>query len=332
MTDDAKPAPPAAFTSVWSKVAGPGAVTFGNANAIDTTATFSLPGIHMLRLTADDGAVRTFDSVAINATSATTVNMTASDAAASEQGPGTGQFTFTRTGPTAGALTVNFTVGGTASAGDYTALPATVEIPDGLASTTLLVTPIDDAIIEGAETVVITLGSGFYNIGASSNAIVTIADNDAAPTVAITSPTAASVNVPASTGLILEATTTDDGLPNPLTLTWSKVSGPGVVTFGSVNAANSTATFSAIGTYVLRLTGNDGQFSGNDQLTVNIGVVDHAFTGTKIGVNMISAEVPSTAVPKTISSRLISSSKAIGSLVSVTSQAAICGGIRSHAR
>ena len=54
--------------------------------------------------------------------------------------------------------------------------------------------------------------------------------------------------------------------------------------------------------------------------------------GTKIGVMMISAEVPSTAVPSTISIRLISSSSVVGSLVRPTSQAAICGGIRSQAR
>ena len=287
VTDDAKPAPPAAFTTTWSKAAGPGAVTFGDAAAIDTTASFTLPGIYTLRLTADDGAVRTFDSVAINATSATTVNITANDPAASEQGQGTGQYTFTRSGPTTGALTVNFTVGGTASASDYAALPSTVVIPDGLASATLTVTPNDDAIVEGSETVVLTLAAGFYNIGAQSSAIVTISDNDVAPSVTITSPNAPSVNVSTGTGLILEATATDDGFPNPLTLAWSKVSGPGTVTFGSGNAANTTATFSAAGAYVVRLTGNDGQFTGTDEVAVNVGVVDQRFTGSKVGAQAI---------------------------------------------
>ena len=108
-----------------------------------------------------------------------------------------------------------------------------------------------------------------------------------APSVTITSPTAAIVNIPASTGLILEATVTDDGLPGPLTLTWSKVSGPGIVTFGSTSTANSTATFSATGTYVLRLIASDGQFTGNDQVTVNVGVVDQLFTATKVGAQAI---------------------------------------------
>ncbi len=287
-TDDAKPAPPAAFTTSWSKAGGPGVVTFGSTNAIDTTATFTLPGIHTLRLTVDDGAVRTFDQVAINATSPTTITITASDAAASEQGSGTGQFTFTRSGPTAGALTVNFSIGGTASAADYAALPATVEIPDGLTSATLLVTPNDDATIEGSETVVATLTPGLYNLGAPGSATITIADNDVAPSVTITSPTAATVNVPINTGLILEAAATDDGLPGALTFSWSKVSGAGTVTFGSGSAVNSTATFSAAGTYVLRLAASDGQFGGNDQVTVNVGIVDQFFTGSEVGAQTVN--------------------------------------------
>ena len=287
VTDDARPAPPAAITTVWSKTSGPGNVAFGNATAIDTTAAITIPGSYTLRLTADDGAVRTFDEVAINVASATTVNLTASDSAASEQGPGTGQFTFTRTGPTEGAITVNFTIGGTASASDYAALPATVVIPDAATSTTLLITPNDDTIVEGSETVVLTLAPGVYNLGSASIATVTIADNDVVPTVTITSPTAVNVNIPANTGLILEATTTDDGLPDPVALMWSKMSGPGTVTFGSVSATNTTATFSAAGTYVLRLTASDGQFSGTDEATVNVGVVDPHFIGTKVGAQAI---------------------------------------------
>ena len=287
VTDDAKPAPPGAVATAWSKAGGPGTVSFGNAAASDTTATFTLPGIYTLRLTADDGAVKTFDDVAINATSGTTVTVTATDAAAGEQGANTGQFTFTRTGPAAGALTVSFAVGGTASAADYGALPTSVVIPDGAASATLLVTPVDDLLVEGAETVVVTLGGGFYNIGGTGSASVTMADNDVVPTVTITSPSAPNVNVPAGTGLLLEATATDDGRPAALTLTWSKVSGPGTVTLGSASAAQTTATFSSAGTYVLRLSASDGQFTGAAEVTVNVGSVDQRFTGSKIGAQAI---------------------------------------------
>ena len=44
-----------AFTTVWSKVSGPGTVTFANATALATTATFSAAGGYILALTANDG-------------------------------------------------------------------------------------------------------------------------------------------------------------------------------------------------------------------------------------------------------------------------------------
>ena len=60
----------------------------------------------------------------------------------------------------------------------------------------------------------------------------------------------------------LSGTATDDGVPGiGLTTTWSKVSGPGTVTFGNASALSTTASFSVAGTYVLRLTASDGLLS-----------------------------------------------------------------------
>jgi hypothetical protein len=52
--------------STWTKNAGPGSVTFGNANAVDTTASFSLAGFYTLTLAASDGVVETTDTVNIS--------------------------------------------------------------------------------------------------------------------------------------------------------------------------------------------------------------------------------------------------------------------------
>jgi VCBS repeat-containing protein len=79
------------------------------------------------------------------------------------------------------------------------------------------------------------------------------------------------INLPSSA--TLDATVSDDGLPNPpaaVTTTWSKVSGPGTVTFGNANAVDTTASFSASGVYVLRLTGNDGSLQTTDDLTITV--------------------------------------------------------------
>jgi hypothetical protein len=52
-------------TTTWSKVSGPGSVTFANAKAKSTTASFLLSGSYVLRLTASDGALTATDDIAI---------------------------------------------------------------------------------------------------------------------------------------------------------------------------------------------------------------------------------------------------------------------------
>lgn len=65
VTDDNLPNPPAALTTTWSKVSGPGTVTFGDANAVDTTAQFSVEGTYVLQLLADDSALQNTDTVTV---------------------------------------------------------------------------------------------------------------------------------------------------------------------------------------------------------------------------------------------------------------------------
>jgi hypothetical protein len=65
VTDDGLPTPPGVTTTTWSVVSGPGTVTFGNVNAVDTTASFSVDGAYVLRLTADDSALTTADDIAL---------------------------------------------------------------------------------------------------------------------------------------------------------------------------------------------------------------------------------------------------------------------------
>jgi hypothetical protein len=109
-----------------------------------------------------------------------TVTITASNTTGSEPGTDIGAFTVTRTGDISAPLTVTYTIGGSAGNGaDYATLPGTVTIPAGASSATVTITPLDDPTVESTETVVLTLSSdGAYTIGASSNATVSIFDND----------------------------------------------------------------------------------------------------------------------------------------------------------
>jgi len=65
VTDDGYPDPPGVVTTLWEKISGPGNVVFGDANAIDTTATFSESGVYELRLTAYDGGKHASDTVTV---------------------------------------------------------------------------------------------------------------------------------------------------------------------------------------------------------------------------------------------------------------------------
>lgn len=110
------------------------------------------------------------------------VEVTASVAAAQEAGPVPGQFTLTRSARFEEALTVNYTVGGTAESGtDYVPLPGSVTFLPGAVSTNIAVQVLDDNLAELTETVTLTLASGAgYGIGNSVAATVTIADDEPA--------------------------------------------------------------------------------------------------------------------------------------------------------
>ena len=54
------------------------------------------------------------------------------------------------------------------------------------------------------------------------------------------------------------------------TVTWSKVSGSGTVAFENANASITTATFSDVGNYVLKLTAGKGPLSASSTLTVKV--------------------------------------------------------------
>lgn len=86
------------------------------------------------------------------------IRVLATDPAAAEEGTAPATFTVIRTGPTNLALTVHYTLGGSAENGvDYEALPGVVTIPEGAFSAPIQVKPIDDFLVEGVELVILSL-------------------------------------------------------------------------------------------------------------------------------------------------------------------------------
>ena len=103
------------------------------------------------------------------------------DDVASESGPDTAYFTVGRDSPNISRdLTVYFTLGGTAINGvDYVSITSPVTIPAGSSSVNVFVTPIIDSLVEGPETVTLTLEShSSYYVDYPNIATITIEDDD----------------------------------------------------------------------------------------------------------------------------------------------------------
>ena len=95
-------------------------------------------------------------------------------------------YTVTLNSPSSSAISVGYTIGGTATNGtDYATITSPLVIPAGSTTGTITVDPNVDATIESDETVVLTLTAGTgYTVGAPNAATGTIA-NDDTPTVSI---------------------------------------------------------------------------------------------------------------------------------------------------
>lgn len=132
-------------------------------------------------------------TIALASSGAPVVGITATTPSVMEAGGIPGAFTVRRSGDTAAALTLTYTVAGTATPGiDYVALPGSVEIPAGVASVVIPVTPIDDALGELDETVVVKLDTSPAYIAAPRQASVTIVSEELPPDFMVTAVSAPS--------------------------------------------------------------------------------------------------------------------------------------------
>jgi hypothetical protein len=377
VSDDGRPAP-AALASLWSKVSGPGAVAFANSAAVDTSASFSLAGTYVLRLTANDGERSAFDDMTVIVAAP---QLPPSDPPDDDPGgAGPTQIAFqdglfpsvayagtsdtkivAKKGTTNYGSVTTFDVDGSPDIAalfkwDVSAIPvgsviesAAIELNvtnptkqnfevyalqrawDELSATWQQYAAGKTWTGAGAT------GSGDHGsaalgqLGPASKGIQRIALNEAGVAAV-----QAWINDPAANyGIILQDYTASDGVdvstseaatpslrpklvinyqpvpplvlhadsnlaptvdagPNRtavrgqpivlagvvsddgksdlalLTVLWSKMSGPGTVTFGDAASPSTTAVFSAAGSYVLRLSASDGQLSAFDELTVSV--------------------------------------------------------------
>ena len=115
------------------------------------------------------------------------------------------------------------------------------------------------------------------------------APSNMGPQVSVTAP----VSPVAQADCPIGGTVTDDGLPAVTTLAWSQVSGPGPAVFADSSSASTTVNFPVAGTYVLRLTANDGAIASYAELTSTVATSVTSFASWASGITDPTKRGPS---------------------------------------
>ena len=250
----------APVTTNWSAVSGPGTVSFGDASATNTTASFTAAGTYVLRITANDTELSASDDVTI------TVDPPPVNQAPVVNAGGDQTITLPASATLAGTVSDDGLPLGASVSTQWSQVsgPGTTSFADGSALNTM-------ASFSADGTYVLRLTADDTALSASDD--LTVVVNPEAPNVPPTVSAGSDQTAIVGVALVLNGTATDDGRPNPpgaLTVSWSQISGPGTATFGNASAVDSDVTFSAEGSYVLRLTADDGAATSSDDVTVTV--------------------------------------------------------------
>src|SRR5579864_2330143 len=216
------------LTLAWTTVSGPGSVTFTSPNSAVTQATFSVPGSYVLQLSATDGTT------------------TATSTAGVAVNPGPVPPLTVSAGPsqTITLPTNTVTLNGSASGGNPPLTLAWSKV-SGPGSVTFSspASAVTQATFSTFGVYVLQLSATDGNSTASATTSVVV---NPVPVV-VSAGASQTITLPTS-AVTLNGSASGGG--GPLTISWTEVSGPAAVTFGSPSSAVTTATFTAAGVYV----------------------------------------------------------------------------------
>jgi hypothetical protein len=297
-------------TLQWSKVSGPGEVQFADPTARSTEATVSETGTYVLRLTADDGAHQVSDEVTIERSaleSCVIVHGTAFQAHlptfARVYAPQDALWVVTEPDSSSVSLDLQTGTGASlfrivlSSGGSGRRLQAgTYNPPDYQSSDPYIEVDVPEVaynqyshrftireISFDEKGHLVTLSAELHN-AASFYASVRLNSSgtdstgpNRAPRVTVVGPH----TIP-SAEFRLEATLSDDGLPNeqPLEILWEQIDGPAAATFDDPHCLHPYVRVPKPGVYRFRVTASDGEFSTSAETAVAQKSVTRTYTGT----------------------------------------------------
>jgi glucose/arabinose dehydrogenase len=203
-----------------------------------------------------------------------TLQFSSATYAVNENG-GLATITVTRTGGSDGSVTVNYaTNNGTATAGaDYTSASGTLTFANGETSKTFTVAIINDTLVEGNETVNLTLSNptGGATLGSQNTAVLTIQDDDTAGQPGSLQFNASSYSLLENGGIITITVTRTGGTSGTVSVHYA--TSDGTATAGSdYTAASGTLTFAdgeASKTFNVTVL-DDNLVEGNESLTLTL--------------------------------------------------------------
>lgn len=216
---------PNAQTLVWSKVSGPGTLTFSASAAATTQVTASADGNYVLRLTATNSWNQSSsDDLNLQWDTLPPVINIGADAITNTA--------YTRAASVTGASSLQWS---------KTSGPGALNFTASTAATTII-----DASSDGDYLIRLT---ALDAAGNSSFAEFTLSFDKTVPTIDV-GPAIVTNSSDVSLGANLAA--------DVESMLWTKVSGPGAVTFTNPDQEDAAANFASDGVYVLRLTALDG--------------------------------------------------------------------------
>ncbi|MGH9462398.1 MAG: PKD domain-containing protein, partial [Vicinamibacteria bacterium] len=250
VTDDGLPV--GVVNTVWGQVSGPMSLVFADPMDPLTTVTFFEPGEYVLRLTADD----------LDLTGSDEVNITVippNQAPVVNAGPDRSIILPLNNVTLSGSVTDDGLPLEVTVTSSWNVLSGPVAVVFGDPSS-----PVTTATFVDPGTYVLRLSATDTEFTVSDDMVVTVFPQNEAPVVSAGADQTISV-----ANTTLEGSVQDDDLPfGTLEIAWSQVSGPGVATFADSALPTTTVSFSAPGTYRLRLTASDGELTTQDEVVI----------------------------------------------------------------
>ena len=266
----------------------PSGITLSTAGVLSGTTSAAVASYNVtIRVTDSSTGIGTnfqLQPFSLTVSPPPTVSIAVAPASVSEDGATNLVYTVTRSLNLSSPTTVNITTAGTATSGtDYAGGVATVVIPANATTATIIINPTVDSTVEPDETVTLIVAAGTgYTVGAPSNAVGTILNDDVPSATIAVSP--AAVAEDGATNLVYTVTLSQ-APNNPVTINYTVI---GLATNGTDYATITSPLIINTGSTTGTITVNPTADATNET-DETVGITLAAGTGYTVGA-------PATAV------------------------------------